>query len=311
MDDAALAPLVDPATRGSRHMPLRLWANRELVFTLVKRDLKIRYKSTALGFVWSFGRPLLLMLVIWAVFSVFVRIPSSHPWLPYPLHLLTALLPWLFLSGSLNEALSAIRGNSNVIKKVWIPPEVFPVATVLSNLVHLVLATGALAVFIVGYALLGKVPGTEQALGAAILPSWEILFLPFLVVFQTLFVLGLALVISSLNVFYHDVRSITEIVVTAWFYLTPIIYPSNFAREELEAKGLDIVYWIYLSNPMTAITIAYRRIFYGRLFGGGGAEVDDTTLLIGLGVSFCVTIALLLVGMKLFNRLSRRFADEL
>jgi ABC-type polysaccharide/polyol phosphate export permease len=291
-------------------MGARLWAHRALLFTLVKRDLKIRYKSTALGFVWSFGKPLLLMLVIWAVFSVFVRIPSSHPWLPYPLHILTALLPWMFLSSSLNEALFAIRGNSGVIKKVWVPPEVFPVATVLSNLVHLVLANMALALIIVAYALLGHAPATGEPLGTMVLPGWEIIFLPVLVALQTLFILGVALVISSLNVFYHDVASITEIVLSAWFYLTPVIYASNFAREELEARGLSLVYWIYLCNPMTAITIGYRRVIYGQLFRHG-PEVHDATLLKGLGVSALVTLLLLWAGATLFSRMSRRFADEL
>ena len=303
------------AAKGTRSFFARLWYSRELIFTLVKRDLKIRYKSSALGFLWSFGRPLLLMLVIWAVFSAVVKlIPSSHPLLPYSLHLLTALLPWMFVASGVSEALFAVLGNSNVVKKVWLPTEVFPTAIVLGQLVHFILTLIVLAGFMIVYAIFGKIPegqaGAGQALGILMLPGWEIVFLPFLVLLQTFFILGLALIVSSLNVFYRDVSSITEIVLSAWFYLTPIIYPGNLARPALQGMGLEPLYWIWLSNPMTPIAIAYRRIMFGRLFRHG-PEVADTTLLLGLGVSTVATVLIMWIGVALFRRQSVRFADEL
>ncbi|MEQ8821257.1 MAG: ABC transporter permease [Sumerlaeia bacterium] len=297
-----------PETKGDRSLLVRLWHSRELVLTLVKRDLKIRYKSSALGFLWSFGRPLLLLLVIWAVFATIARIPSSHPMLPYSLHLLTALLPWMFVTGVVSEALYAILANSNVIKKVWLPTEVFPASTVIGHLVHFILAMVVLSVFIGGYALFGSIGG--EKLGVMVLPGWEIAFLPLLVALQTALLLGVALIVSSLNVYYRDVSSLAEIVLTAWFYLTPAIYPANHAREELQARGLEFVYYIFLCNPMTPITLAYRRILYGRLFRGA-PEVSDTTLLLGLGVTVLVTAGTLGLGIWMFRRLSKRFADEL
>lgn len=309
------ASLRDPATRGSRSMGERLWRNRELVFTLVKRDLKIRYKSSALGFLWSFGRPLFLTLVIWAVFSQIVReIPSSHPYLPYALHILTGILPWMFLASALSESLYAIVGNGNVVKKVWLPTEVFPASNVLSHLIHLFLALIVLAIFMVAYAVFGRVPGeggmAGQRLGMLVIPGWEIVLLPFLLLLHTLFIFGIALILASLNVFYRDMASITEIVLSAWFYLTPIIYPALFVRENLKDRDLDALYWLWLSNPMTPITLAYRRIFYGRLFRHG-PEVSDRTLLVGLAISVASTVILLWLGARLFRHYSKRFADEL
>lgn len=295
-------------------MAMRLWRSRELVFTLVKRDLKIRYKSSALGFLWSFGRPLLLMLVIWAVFSLFAGIQSSHPILPFPLHLLTALIPWMFISNSTSESLYAIMGNSNVIKKVWLPAEVFPMATVIGHLIHLVLASFVLFAFVAGYAVFGHVPegqpGAGERLGLLVLPSWEILLLPFLIILMAFFSLGLALILSSLNVFYQDMSSITEIGLSAWFYLSPIIYPAILARDTLQQMGYDVLYWVWLANPVAPMLIAWRRIFYGRLFQGA-PEISDTSLLTGLSLSTISTVLILYAGVKLFRHQSKRFADEL
>jgi len=312
-DPIESAEMIDPSVRGNEPILVRLWKARELVFTLVKRDLKVRYKSSAFGFLWSFGKPFFLMLVIAAVFAGLVKIPPGHPFLPYPLHLLVSLLPWFYFSGACTDSLFSVIGNQNVVKKVWLPTEVFPSATVLGQLVHFFLAMVVLVFFILAFSLLWKVPsGPEQgqALGLYVLPSWEIILFPFLILLQTVLIFAISLILSSLNVFFRDVSSINEIVMSAWFYLTPIIYPANFAREQLEDKGLSFLYWIYLLNPMTPITIAYRRIFFGRLFGTA-PEVSDETLLIGLGCTTVTTLLLLIIGLKVFRSCSRKFADEL
>lgn len=299
---------------GRHGMPVRLWRSRELVFTLVKRDLKVRYKSSSLGFLWSLGKPFFLMLVITAVFGVIVRVPSSHPLLPYSLHLLTALLPWLFFSGVLGDSLHSILGNGNVIKKVWLPTEVFPASVVIGQLIHFVLAWLMLVPFVLAFMFFGSVPeghdNAGAALGMALMPGWEIVFLPVLIAMTALLAFGFALILSSLNVFYRDVSSITEIALTAWLYMTPIIYPANFARDALQARGAEVLYWLWLCNPMTPITLAFRRITYGRSFSGA-PEVADATLLKGLGISAVTTIVVLWFGMWLFERSSKRFADEI
>lgn len=280
-------------------MIIDLYRQRELIFTLVKRDLKVRYKASSLGFLWSFGRPLFLMLVMWAVFSRIVRIETE---IPYALHLLTGILPWMFFQTAIFEAQGSILYNANVVKKVALPTEAFPAATILSNLVHFFLALSMLTVFILGYVIFRD---------SQLMPGWEILLLPLVIALQTLILMGLALILSSLNVFYRDVGSISEIVLTAWFYITPIIYPMQAARDQL--KGLsdsDWLYYLYLCNPMTPIVVAYRRVFYGRHLRVA-PEVSDATLLLGLGISLAFGILIFTVGVKLFSRLSLRFADEL
>jgi ABC-type polysaccharide/polyol phosphate export permease len=276
-----------------------LYEHRRLVLTLVKRDLKVRYKATTLGFLWSFGRPLFLMLIMWAVFSVIVRIKTD---IPYELHLLTGILPWMFFQGAIFEAQGSILANSNVVKKVRVPGAVFPVAAVLSNLVHLFLALIILSLFIVGYTLLRD---------PALFPGWEVVLLPLIILLQTGLLVGIGLVLSALYVFYRDVGSLSEIFLSAWFYLTPVIYPTQMARNTLtNLTHSDWVYYLYLCNPMTPIIIAYRRVLYGRYLRHA-PEVADGTLLLSLGVSATFTAGLLVFGAWLFHRMAPRFADEL
>ncbi len=274
--------------------------NWELVFTLVKRDLKVRYKASTLGFLWSFGKPLFLMIIMWAVFSQITRAMQTE--IPYALHLLTGLLPWLFFQGGLLDAQGSILHNANVVKKVKLPSAAFPAATVLSHLIHLLLAMIILFVFIAFYAAMKS---------SDLWPSWEIIFLPFVILLQFLMIFGISLILSSLNVFYRDISSISEIALTAWFYLTPVIYSVDLARDHLKSMvDSDILYYLYLANPMTPITIAYRRVLYGRHMDTA-PEVSDSTLFLGLGVSIAFTIIVIWIGIVLFNRLSRKFADEL
>jgi ABC-2 type transport system permease protein len=277
----------------------QLYAHRELVLTLVKRDLKVRYKATTLGFLWSFGRPLFLMLIMWAVFTVIVPVQTE---IPFGLHLLTGILTWTFFTGAIYESMGSILGNVNVVKKVALPTAVFPTAAVLSNLVHLLLAFSVLALFILAYATFVN----SQAL-----PGWEIIFLPVVVLLQSLLLLGLALILSSLFVYYRDVGSISELVLSAWFYLTPIIYPMQLVRPKLKSMmESDVLYYLYLCNPMTPIVTAYRRVLYGQYLRHA-PELSDGTLLLGLGITAVWAIVFLAVGGVLFARLSRRFADEL
>lgn len=273
-----------------------LLGQRSLIFTLVKRDLKIRYKASALGFLWSFGRPLALMLILWIVFSQFVGMRTAHPELPYALQLLGGILPWMYLTGALFEAQNSVLANESIIKKIKVHSAVFPVASVLANLVHTMFALLVLGVFLV----LSPVP-----------VGWELLLVPFVIVLQTLMLIGIAMILSSLQVFYRDVGSLSEIVIMGWFYLTPIIYPLQLARDKFRGDGNEFLYYVYLLNPMTPIVCAYRRTLFGPLFREGSHEMTDRTLFLSLGVMSLTTVILLAVGMTLFSRLSRRFADEL
>jgi ABC-type polysaccharide/polyol phosphate export permease len=265
----------------------------ELISSLAKRDLKVRYKDSVLGFLWSLFRPAFLTLVLWAVFAHILVVPFSIRGIPYWLHVLVSVLSWNFMVGSLFDASGSILSNANLIKKVRLDAEVFPVACIVANAVHFMLALMLVVVVLVlgGYGL-----------------HWEILLLPAVLGVQVLLVLGLAFYVSSLNVFYRDVGSMLELGTLAWFYVTPIIYPLNFAREQLLARLGEVGFMIYMLNPAAAIVAGIRRFL---LYGDARAEVSDPQLGVYLVISFVVSLVIAVTGWLVFRRLSERFADEL
>jgi len=272
-----------------------LWPRRELILSLVRRDLKTRYKSSVLGFFWSFCKPLLLMLVLYVVFAKFVPIRFDPPMrTPFALFLLSGILPWSYLVGSISEAMFSIINNTSLVKKTYIPHEVFPIVTILSNLFHFLLA-------LVVYFLL--------LLCCGAVPTWYVLFLPLVIVIQTFFLLGLALLFAALNVFYRDVASIMEIIITAWFYFSPILYPLNEPLRQITSRGLP--HWIfhaYMLNPMAPILAAYHRTILLPTFGD--VEMPAARLLGHLGVALVASAILFLIGRAVFRHYSGRFADE-
>ncbi len=272
-----------------------LWPRRELILSLVRRDLKTRYKSSVLGFLWSFCKPLLLMLVLFVVFNNFIPLRFDPPMnTPFALFLLIGILAWGFLAGSISEAMFSIVGNTSLVKKTYIPLEVFPVVTVLSNLFHFLLA-------LIVYLLLLMCFG--------IFPTWHVVFLPAVIALQALFVLSLAMVLSALNVFYRDVASIMEIVVTAWFYLSPILYPLREPLRQIRAhQWPDGLFALYMLNPMAAILAAYRKTVL--LPATGDWEIGGTVLVGYLGAAMATTALLLLLGRAVFRHYAGRFADE-
>ncbi|MFC1601175.1 ABC transporter permease [Candidatus Sumerlaeota bacterium] len=283
-----------------------LWQKQELLLSLVKRDLKARYKSSVLGFFWSIGRPLFLSLIIIIVFQTIFRFPlSGSPPPPYALHILAGILPWFFFVGTVSEAVNSILANGNLVKKIRIPTEVIPVAVVCSNLLHFALA---LVVYHGFYLIYGHFPG------------WELLLLPLVVLIQVIFIAALALLVASLNVYFRDIGSITEIALNAWFYLTPVLYSVSLAREQIcprLADRLDIsaalagrVFWLYYLNPMAAITVAYRRLLLLPSYPTG-KEMPDSQLIVALMVSLAISLICYFVAVRVFRRLSPCFADQI
>jgi ABC-type polysaccharide/polyol phosphate export permease len=280
---------------GRPAMLAELWPRRELILSLVRRDLKTRYKSSVLGFLWSFCKPLLLMLVLYVVFAKFVPIRFDPPMkTPFALFLLCGILGWGYLAGSIGEAMFSIIGNTSLVKKTYIPHEVFPVVSVLSNLFHFLLA---LAAFFILLLCFGAVP------------RWQVVLLPVVIAIQTFFILGLALLLGGLNVFYRDVASIMEIIITAWFYLSPILYPLNEPMRQVTSRGLPRwVFEAYMLNPMAAILAAYRRTIL--LPAYGDVEMPAARLLIYLGIAVVNSAIVFLIGRAVFRHYSGRFADE-
>lgn len=257
---------------------LELWAYRDLLLNLVKRDLAVRYKRSALGFAWSFLNPLLMMLVFAIVFQV-VRPLSVRS---YPLFVLAGLLPWNFLAGSLSGAVRSITGNAQLIDKVYFPREILPLAVVLANLVNFLLS---LAVFIPLALLMGARFG-----------PWT-LALPLVIGVQLLLVAGLGLLLAALNVFYRDTELVLDVGLTAWFFLTPIFYELELLPNQV--LGVDVWRFVYTLNPMATLVTDYRYILLYQY-----PVIRHTLVPAVLGVVF------LLVGWYLFRRAAPAFSEE-
>jgi ABC-type polysaccharide/polyol phosphate export permease len=275
-------PLPAPARRGRWGAVLgagaEIWAYRDLLLNLVKRDLAVRYKRSVLGFGWSFLSPLLMMLVFAIVFQVVKPLSVRS----YPLFVLSALLPWYFLAGSLSGAVRSITGNAQLIDKVYFPREILPLSVVLSNLVNFLLS---LAVFLPLALLLG-----------ARFSAWT-LALPLVIGVQVLLVTGLALLLAALNVFYRDTEVVLDVGLTAWFFLTPIFYELELLPNQF--LGIDVWRFVYTLNPMATLVTDYRYILLYQY------PVIRFTL-----VPFVLGVVFLAVGWYLFRRAAPAFSEE-
>ncbi len=267
-----------------------LWSYRELVWTLVVRDLKVRYKNSMLGFLWSLLNPLLLMLVFTVVFTV--MLPSLET--PrFPVFVLSALLPWNFFSSSVLSGVNAITGNGHLIKKVYFPREILVISSVLANLVNLLLA---LPVLFVLMAVMG-VPFTPV-----------LLYLPVIMFVQLIFTIGIVLILSTTNVFYRDVSVIMEVVMQAWFFLTPVFYSVDLLPEiaTIGTLVLPIRRLLYILNPMASIVASYRSVLYG--FTNGSPPAAPAWDFFSRTAVTAVVV--LVVGYWYFTKKSHRFGEE-
>ena len=263
---------------------------RELIENLVMRDLKVRYKNSVLGFLWSLLNPLLLMLVFTVVFTVMM--PNAE--IPrFPVFILCALLPWNFFSTAMMSAVNSIVYNGHLIKKVYFPREILPISVVLSSFVNFLLAIPVLFVFLA----LFRVPFT----------IW-LAYLPVIMVVQIIFVTGVALVLATLNVFYRDTSVILEVVLQAWFFLTPVFYPAEFIPEWHTVLGiaLPIRRLTYILNLMASIIASYRSVLYGFTPGSPPAppawDFFSRTIV--------TAVVCLLAGYAVFVHYSPRFGEE-
>ncbi len=257
---------------------------RELVRNLVVRDLKVRYRNSVLGFLWSLMNPLLMMVVFTVVFTV-VAGDSSIP--NFPLFVLCAILPWNFFANSTMGAVGSIVGNAHLIKKVYFPREILPLSTVLANLVNFLLALIPLFFIMV----LFHAPFTGY-----------LLLLPVVIVVQLAFTLGVAFFVACLNVFFRDTGVIMDVVIFAGFFLTPVFYPMQKVPEAKEILGLtlDVRRLMYIVNPMASIIATYRSLLYD-----GVSPAPDFFF------RTVLTVAVVLVlGYLFFARYAPRFGEE-
>ena len=237
-----------------------LYAYWELAENLVIRDLKVRYKNSVLGFLWSLLNPLLLMLVFTVVFTIMLpnlTIPK------FPVFVLCALLPWNFFNTSVLGATTSIVSNGHLIKKVYFPREILPIAMVLSNFVNLLLALPVLFALIAFF----RVP-----------LNVSLVYLPLIMIVQVAFTIGMALILATLNVFYRDTGVIMEVIMQAWFFLTPVFYPVSLLPEWKVVRGIALPMrrLTYILNPMASIIASYRSVLYGFTDGSPPAPPAST-----------------------------------
>jgi ABC-type polysaccharide/polyol phosphate export permease len=258
----------------------QLFRYRALIQSLVARELKARYRGSALGVVWSFINPLLLLLIYTFVFTVVM--PGAHPseLEPVALFMFCGILPWTWFSSSLLESANVLIAGGNLIKKVLFPAEVLPIVSVLAGLVHFCLGLPILAAFLIYYRV----------------PLWptDLLWFPLIVAIQLVLTLGLALLVSALTVHFRDVRDLLANLLTLWFFATPIIYPMSQAPAHVR-RLLDV-------NPFTHLAIAYQEVLFRP---GPFAQVSR------LIVVAVASIAIFFIGYFVFDRLRDTLAEEI
>jgi lipopolysaccharide transport system permease protein len=257
---------------------------RELVASLVVRELKARYKNSVLGFLWSLLNPLGMMLVFTVVFTVFWPDNQVEN---YPVFLLCGLLPWNYFSAGIMGSIHSIVGNAGLVKKIYFPREILPIAAILAQLVNFLLALVVLFAVLIAF--------------HANISSW-VWVLPLVILIQTCFMLGMALILSTLNVFYRDVAMVMDVVMLAWFFLTPIFYPIERLPRSYELLGISLdVHWLmHVLNPMSSLISAYRDLLYW------GYLTD----IYFLSRTIITALLVLVFGYWLFVRFSGRFGEE-
>jgi len=266
-----------------------LFKYRQLIVTLISRELKARYRGTVFGFLWSFINPLLLLVVYSVVFGILLpgssgKIENAEiKGVDYAIFLFTGILPWLWFSSSLLESSNVLFVHGNLIKKIQFPIEVLPIMVVFTNLVHFVLGIPILLAMIIAF---GK---------TIHITPWT-LFFPVAVIVQFVFVMGLAFLVSALTVHFRDLKDILSNLITLWFFATPIIYP--FLTPAIQAKKTFVL--ILTLNPMTHIIEAYQYAFvFGKLPHWKK-----------LPVTFIVGILCFYLGYLIFDKLRDTFVEE-
>jgi lipopolysaccharide transport system permease protein len=268
-------PLVLKPSRGWVSLNLDgLWQYRELLYFLSWRDVKVRYKQTLLGAGWAILQPFLTMVIFSVFFGKLGKMPSDG--LPYPLFAYTALVPWTFFANTLAQSSNSLVQNANLLNKVYFPRLVMPLSTVLSGTVDFAFAFIVLVAMMLFY---------------GILPSVNIVWLPFLLVLAFVSALGVGLWLSAINVQFRDVRYLVPFLTQIWLFSTPIAYPSSLLAEPWRT--------LYGLNPMSGVVEGFRWALLG-------TQATPGPIII---VSALAALTALITGAFYFRRMEKTFAD--
>jgi len=276
LKDSTEIPLVvfEPS-KGWRSLELKeLWKYRELLYFLTWRDVKVRYKQTTLGVAWTVIQPLMTMVIFSLIFGQLAKLPSED--VPYPIFSYAALLPWQLFSGALTRAGTSLVGNANLLTKVYFPRLIIPLSAITAGLVDFAISFLVLLGLMFYY---------------AIVPTWTMLLLPFLVLFAVLTALGVGLWLSALNVQYRDVQHMIPFLVQFWMFASPVAYSAGLIPKRL----WRIVYGL---NPMAGVIHGFRWVLLN-------SKPPDELMI----VSVIMVVMLLISGLFYFKRMEKMFAD--
>ena len=266
--------LIEP-TKGWVSLKLHeLWEYRELLYFLVWRDVKVRYKQTALGTAWAILQPFFSMVVFSLFFGKLAKMPSDG--IPYPLFSFAALVPWSFFANGLSQASNSLVGSAHLITKVYFPRLSIPLSSVISGIIDFVLSFVVLLGIMAYY-------GT--------FPTWNVIWLPFLLLLALVTALGVGMWFSALNVQFRDVRYVLPFLTQAWLFATPIVYPSSLLSEPWRT--------LYGINPMVGVVEGFRWALLGARTAPGPMII----------VSSLAAVFILIGGAFYFRKMEKTFAD--
>jgi len=246
----------------------------DLLFVLTQKELKVRYKSSILGYLWSVAHPLAFAVVFYLAFKIVIRIPVEN----YALFLICSLFPWQWFTNSVNAAPMIFLGNAPLIKKVNFPRNLIPFTLVLQDMIHFILAIPVIVAFLV---FSGKAPGLLWLAG-----------IPILIVIEFMLVYGICMMIASLNLFFRDLERLTVIFMTILFYVTPIFYSETMVPVKYQS--------LLRLNPLAPLMINWRSLLMEGTLGWGD-----------LFLSFCYGVVFFTIGSFVYRKLSWRFAEVL
>lgn len=277
-----------------------LWRFRELLVAMVERELRIRYKNSVLGFLWSLVNPLITVVVMTVVFKFIMKNETPN----YSAYILAAYLPFLFVNMAILDSSMSVLHSLPIIKKVYFPREILPIAAVISNFIHLLLALGVFFVYLFGlYALTGFADSPF---------TWRIVFLPVVLVLTMCLVMGVSFLVSALNVFYEDVKYVIGVLLYLLLFLTPIMYFSETVWAAAQDQGQPLYFHLYHLNPLAVISTGFRRSLLPPVQVVSGNETLQPLAFMWTEFAICavICVGMLFFGYWVFNRMKWRFVER-
>ncbi|MGY1641362.1 ABC transporter permease [Geodermatophilus sp. SYSU D00703] len=274
-----------------------VWAYRELLGQLIRKELKVKYKDSVLGFLWTLLRPLLYLLVYAVAIGVFLGSGRVIP--QFGIYLFTGLLAWTLFTDVIGGCTGSIVGNAGLVKKVYFPRELFPLAVVGASVVNFLLQA---VILVAAYVVTWQFPAPG-----------DLLLVPLALVALVLFATGLGLVLAAGNVFLRDITYLVEVGLLLWFWMTPIVYDWTKVQTTLvEDNSLDVLFQVYMANPMANVVLAFQRALWpGGLTEQGQAFYYDGNLYLRLGVLIAAGLVFVWFAQRVFARAQGNFAQEL